>query len=308
MGLLNNSLNIIMNINEAIEDNTVTIKDIDNLISHSTLNDEILACEINGVEIPINPTPFHCDTFIVMVCRAGRCKLKIDLNEYEIIKNTLLIIQPNSYLCINELDQEFDAICVACSVDLVENSLVVHPGLMKLLIHYRLNPATQLTSESANNIAEYYNFIKSKIDSPVTVFTKPKLTTLLQSALYEVLEAMEFHKGERIAAPTRKEEIMAKFIRLVSDNFINDRSVRFYADKLCISPKHLSTVVRNISGMTAGEWIDNYVILEAKMKLRSTTLSIQEISNQLNFANQSFFGKYFKHITGLSPTDYRNTL
>ncbi len=79
----------------------------------------------------------------------------------------------------------------------------------------------------------------------------------------------------------------------------------FYADKLFVTSKHLSAVLKEISDKTAGEWIDQRVILEAKLLLRSTGLNIQEISAKLNFANQSFFGKYFKHLTGMSPRDYR---
>lgn len=72
-----------------------------------------------------------------------------------------------------------------------------------------------------------------------------------------------------------------------------------------MTPKYLSLLVKNVSNRTAGEWIDNYVVLEAKALLSSSTLSIQEISDRLNFANQSFFGKYFKQHAGISPTEYR---
>ena len=70
---------------------------------------------------------------------------------------------------------------------------------------------------------------------------------------------------------------------------------------LCVTPKHLSATIKETSGRTAGEWIDSYVIIEAKTLLRNTGLTIQEVSAKLNFSNQSFFGKYFKHITGISP-------
>ena len=78
-----------------------------------------------------------------------------------------------------------------------------------------------------------------------------------------------------------------------------------YADKMFLTPKHLSTMVKEVSGKTAGEWIDSLVILEAKAMLKSSEQSIQEIADELHFANQSFFGKYFKHHTGFSPKEYR---
>ena len=87
----------------------------------------------------------------------------------------------------------------------------------------------------------------------------------------------------------------------------SERSVKFYADQLCLTPKHLSGVVKEVSGKTVGEWIDELVILEAKALLNSSSMNIQEIADRLNFANQSFFGKYFKHYTGMSPKEYRKS-
>ena len=94
---------------------------------------------------------------------------------------------------------------------------------------------------------------------------------------------------------------------LVEESFSKERSVNYYAEKLNITPKHLSAVAKETSGHTAGEWIDSYVILEAKMLLQNSEMSIQEISSRLNFANQSFFGKYFKHHTGVSPKAFRSS-
>ena len=84
-----------------------------------------------------------------------------------------------------------------------------------------------------------------------------------------------------------------------------NRSIAYYAKLLCISPKHLSATIKIMSGQTASEWIDNYVIIAAKAMLRSSSKTIQQISNDLNFSNQSFFGKFFKKYVGVSPTEYR---
>ena len=89
------------------------------------------------------------------------------------------------------------------------------------------------------------------------------------------------------------------------ENYKQERSVAFYADKLCVTAKYLSLISKEVSGQPAGNWIDEYVILEAKTLLKSSQMSIQEIADSLNFANQSFFGKYFKHHTGISPKEYR---
>lgn len=122
-----------------------------------------------------------------------------------------------------------------------------------------------------------------------------------------MMEITQFQAKDTLqfAKPTHREGIVAKFLKCVSDNFKTERRVEFYADKMCISSKHLSAVVKEVTGKTASEWIDIYVILEAKVLLHTTSLSIQQISGRLNFANQSFFGKYFKRLTGKTPTEFR---
>ena len=98
---------------------------------------------------------------------------------------------------------------------------------------------------------------------------------------------------------------MQNFLRTVQLHYKKERKVLFYADKLHLSAGYLSTVIKNISGKTAAEWIDDYVMLEAKTLLKSTNLTIQQISDNLNFPSQSFFGKYFKRQAGVSPKEYK---
>ena len=108
-----------------------------------------------------------------------------------------------------------------------------------------------------------------------------------------------------LLGPALPEEQFRQFMRLVTEHCKQERSVSFYAGEMCLSSKHLSAVVKRISGRTAGEWIDSLVILEAKVMLKSSEASIQEIAEELHFANQSFFGKYFKQHAGMSPKAYR---
>jgi AraC-like DNA-binding protein len=98
-----------------------------------------------------------------------------------------------------------------------------------------------------------------------------------------------------------------RFVNLVSEYFAQYRNVGFYADKLCMTPKYLSRVVREVTGRSAPEWIDSYVILEAKNLLKYSGLPIKEVVFKLNFPNQSVFYKFFKARTGMTPSEYRNS-
>ncbi|MCH5230755.1 MAG: AraC family transcriptional regulator [Muribaculaceae bacterium] len=109
------------------------------------------------------------------------------------------------------------------------------------------------------------------------------------------------------SAKKSSHRLTEKFLSLVQQNFKKERFLDFYAAQLEVSTKHLSRTVKESTGFTAVEWIDRFVILEAKVLLKSTNMTIQQISDELNFQSQSFFGKYFKKHIGRSPKDFRNS-
>ncbi|MDE7156255.1 MAG: helix-turn-helix domain-containing protein [Muribaculaceae bacterium] len=111
--------------------------------------------------------------------------------------------------------------------------------------------------------------------------------------------------GAKIPGPGRSTSYVSDFIKLLHANFMKERSVAFYAEQLCISPKYLSSVLKKYTHRSPGEWIDEYVILEAKNMLRFSGMSVQEVAYTLNFKSQSSFGKYFKNATGMSPTEFQ---
>ena len=104
---------------------------------------------------------------------------------------------------------------------------------------------------------------------------------------------------------SRAYAIFDQFIKLVSQHFKHERSVEWYSSEMCLTPNHLSEVVKLVSGKTAGQWINTLVIIEIKSLLMNTPLSIKEIAMEMNFPNQSFLGKYFKNTEGISPSDFR---
>ncbi len=95
------------------------------------------------------------------------------------------------------------------------------------------------------------------------------------------------------------------FMQLLASNYMDEREVAWYADALSLTPKYLSEVVKTVSGRTVGQWISLMVVMEIKSLLRNTDMSVKQIAQQLNFTTQSFMGRYFKNVTGLSPLDYR---
>lgn len=284
----------------------VTMHAIAKYVNNENLNEEIIVFDHDVKIANEKMFPIRIDAMLIALCTGGNGKIGIDLNQYELKRNSLIVIQPKNYIYLSEFSQEFEGSIVVCSRHLVEDVLPKLTDIVPLLIHHRTEPVTQLTESEATGIRNFYEFLREKLRGPKTRFLQQKINSILQATLYEMMDIID-QRSSKIpeSARTRKEEIMARFIMAVSEEFRTQRQVAYYAQKLCISPKHLSSVVKEISGRTAGDWIENYVVMESKVLLKTTDMTIQEIAVYLNFANQSFFGKYFKQHTGCSPTSYR---
>ena len=174
-----------------------------------------------------------------------------------------------------------------------------------LMIKAKQQPIIKLSPFEYNNIQQSFNFLISKIKTSVE---NPYNIQIVQNALltlaYECVGVTT--KSDNIEPPSsKKEALFNSFINLISQNHKQEHSVTYYAEKLFITPKYLARVVDEISHKPAKRWIDEYITLEAKMMLRSTQKTIQGISDELNFPDMSFFGKFFKRMTGMSPKAYR---
>lgn len=284
----------------------VTMHQIAKYVNNECLNDEIIVFDQDVSISNEDMFPLRIDALLIALGTEGTGKIGIDLREYELKRNSLIVIQPKNYIYLSQFGNQFKCSVAVCSKHLVEDVLPKLTDMLPLLIHHRTEPVTQLSEEEAGGIRLFYDFLRKKLNGPKTRFLQQKIRSMLQATLYEMMDINDRRSSQvEESSRSRKEEIMAKFIIAVSEEFRTQRQVAYYAQKLCISPKHLSSVVKEISGRTAGDWIENYVVMESKVLLKTTDMTIQEIALYLNFPNQSFFGKYFKQHTGHSPTSYR---
>lgn len=284
----------------------VTMHQIAKYVNNDYSNDEIIVFDQDVSISNEDMFPLRIDALLIALGTEGTGKIGIDLQEYELKRNSLIVIQPKNYIYLSQLGNQFKCSVAVCSKHLLEDVLPKLTDILPLLIHHRTEPVTQLSEEEAMGIRLFYDFLRKKLHASKTRFMQQKIRSMLQATLYEMMDIYDQHSSQvEESSRSRKEEIMAKFIIAASEEFRTQRQVAYYAQKLCISPKHLSSVVKEISGRTAGDWIENYVVMESKVLLKTTDMTIQEIALYLNFANQSFFGKYFKQHTGYSPTAYR---
>lgn len=162
-----------------------------------------------------------------------------------------------------------------------------------------------LNAEQFSQFKSYFKLIHKK-----TTENAPHTSAIIRSLIYIILNEIEdAHQKQNPADASETDKntnILTQFKSLLSEHFIQEREVSFYADKLHLTPKYFSTVIKKISGKTAGSWINDMVLLESKVRLQNHEQSISQIAYDLNFSDPSHFGKFFKKHTGLSPMEYRN--
>lgn len=286
-------------------DKIVPLREIAAYVNNPDADPEILAFEGRINPKDVGTDPLRIDALMMMLFTEGSGKISVDLKEYEVGVDSMMILNPHNYISIRDCTPDVSGKVLFISHKAVENILPKLTDLLPVIVYNRNMPVRRLNADEVDWMSGIFRLIRSKLEGKPTKFMMPKLYGILQAALYEIMDINIAGQANDKTMRSRKEELMAKFILAVMEDCTRHRKVEYYADRLCITPKHLSAVVKEISGMTAGKLIDNYVVLEAKMLLKNTDLTIQEIAARLNFPNQSFFGKYFKHSTGLSPSEFR---
>lgn len=259
-------------------------------------------------DIPMDEYPNRINTAVIAVCLSGKGKLGVNLKEYELSAGTLLMTLPDQIIQSMGVSDDFSGIYIGVSPQFIDRTFTQIKELLTFMFYIKEHPCVPLSKEEQECIAEYHSFLWKKVKMENNIFRKEITREILAAMFYDLYNICRKHMpSDEIRYKSRKEELFEKFMREVSANYKVERSVTFYANKLCLTPKHLSGVVKEVSGKTAGEWIDNLVVLEARTLLKSSEMSVQEIAEYLHFANQSFFGKYFKHYVGMSPKEYRRS-
>lgn len=273
-------------------------------------DDFILARQTNNVDLRLLRFPSRIEGFVAAYCRKGHFKCTINLTEYEIHDGMLIVNVPNNIIQLEPIDPD----------EVVEMTiLAVSPQYMNTLssdldkicvdaISMLKSPIMEITPEGVNIATQYLQLIDNVINAD-SEYRNDSISYLLTSIFYLIggmlKKRLDAEEEDNDKISSRHKKVFEMFIELVEKYHNKERSVGFYADKLCISSKYLSQIVKNVSGFSAPEIIDKYVILEAQHLLRHSNLSVKEIANQLNFPNNSFFYKYFKLRTGCTPNSYR---
>lgn len=266
-------------------------------------NDLVLVDDITKLTFPQEPR--RADCLILALCIQGKAEYTLDTIRHQVTPGDIIII--NSGQVIDNFYQSSDCLAAALVMSdpfFYEIMSSVH-DLSYLFTFARTHPVFHLTPEEIENTLTYIHIIKSKVENTNHRFRRDTVRSLIQALIYDTGETIARLQQNPDNKNSRAESIYVEFMLLVEKNFRRERRVAWYAEQLKITPKYLAETTKLVSRRTPNDWIDDYVVLELRVLLKNTTLSIKAIADAMNFPNQSFLGKYFKEHVGMSPSEYR---
>lgn len=243
----------------------------------------------------------------VLFCSKGSISISSDLEHHVINPRSMFVCPPGSIVQI-ESEQDAAVHFIFCEEEFVNRVHLDQKQLLHLFMEVRTTPCLQLDDSEWSSINHTLEEIFTEGRSGrEDLFSAEIMYSLFRALAYRISRVIDDRMKTRKETPSlpRHTAYFNAFIEELSHNYMQERSVGFYADRLHLTPKYLTTLLRTTTGRTATQWIDDYVVLEAKNLLKYSSMNIQEVAYYLHFPNQSFFGKYFKQHTGMTPSAYR---
>lgn len=249
---------------------------------------------------PYVEEPYRAESYAVGYLKSGSIKMRTGLVEKVVHAPSIITIGPSAIRSFSEDSREMQMDIIFFKSDFfLENQANVFFLVQFDFFENNDKHDVKLTKESEQTFKDIFKLIRSVLDS-----SSKHERSILRSYLYILIYEIDAVKS-LITGDPNLNPLFERFRDNLMKHFLRQRAVGFYADQLNVSRKYLSEVIKKHSGRTAGEWIDEAVILEAKVLLKNKSLTINQISDMLNFSSQSVFGKFFKSCTSSSPLEYR---
>ena len=241
----------------------------------------------------------------LVVCTRGSYSFKVNDEKMEARAGETLFLTENVHFQIESVSADLEYSLLFYRIAPIRDILGNTVMMMRLYATLNPRPFIVLATGEEYALADYTQLLPSASYTESTMFDGHERKLLMLSLTYRLCSIFNRKVVQGGEASGHKIDIFVKLITLISDHYPKERSVSFYADRLCLSPKYLSSMVKGICGYTVQDLVFKAIIRRAIFLMTSTSKTIQEISDELNFPNASAFGTFFKKHTGLSPKNYR---
>ncbi len=283
---------------------TIGIKDIKRAFQlFDNFQDKVIIKE--GRVVAEQHVALRLEPFMFILVLKGTITIKVDYCPYTLCANNFLTIMPSHIIQVIGTSQDFDSKMLMVIPEFIHLPDSISPSITQFM-QLRKHPIMELTSEETRQIVNQIATIKEKIQLRTHNLQSVVIMLSLISFLVEIVNLRQIKSKKPVAIhQTRQDEILNDFLGLLLNNCKERHEVSFYANKLCITPQYLSVVLKESTGKTANQLIDEARVVEAKLFLRSQEYTIQQVADILRFADQSVFGKFFKKHTGSTPSEYK---
>ncbi|GEM_PF-6067739 len=259
-------------------------------------------CErVNGSDF--DEKTYMLDRILLIKMVRGSVKVEINGKQFVLSSQHFAFLPPHSSVHVVKCSYDMEAVVVGFMMALQE---VVLQKLGHAFFVYAFRKMVwQLTPEGDKTLTAFCTMFEQHCRKPVDAYSGDIANSLFNAFLLSFYQAVKDKFEDTDVTSATNKSIAAKFAFLLHENFKQKHTVSFYADKLCISSKYLTQVIKNSTGFTPKTAIDHSLGIEALFLLGNTSLNVQEISNKLGFPDQSYFGRFFKRLFGLSPMQFR---
>ena len=250
--------------------------------------------------------PVKCESFFTVILIEGEVRILINLHEVVVTPGHMLMMMPGCIFQNQSQSSDLRFFGVMLETEYMDD-MRKSVGIRLDLTHRYYNYIVRhISPDVMTNNLQMYRMIRDELTMGDYLYKKEVVQRYCE---VWVLKSLSLNTGadtpELTKPMSRKEQIFHDFLTLLEKFYTQERSISFYADRMCLTPKYLSTIIKDVSGKHGMQWIDEYVTLEAKAMLRNSELSVKQVSDHLNFPSQSMFGRFFKKMTGYSPKQYK---
>lgn len=262
--------------------------------------------------------PLRLEGNIILFCVRGSIRMSINLDDFDIVEGSLVIVTAQDIVKVERIysqsPDQLHFVMIAMSENFVSELKVDFRKILNEGLILIETPVINLDNDLQEIFTDYLKLLARITDSGLRMnqdAVRSLVSSMSSIAAGQWLASVDKIKSRSLVSTNLRSDhkrlVFQQFMKLIHENYSKEHQVIYYADRLCISPKYLSRLCKEISGKSAPEWIDAYIMLDAKNLLKYSTMPIKEIVYRLSFSNQTVFYKFFKKHTGMTPTEYRNS-
>ena len=262
----------------------------------SSIDDEMLLFR--------NRFPMKLALSCMLIVVKGTVKFSINFHDYVVTSGTCVVIMSGTIVEQIATDEQAKVILLSFSQNDFRSKASYYQHNFHRLYALQVLQVT-LQPQHLDLLMNTYRMLRTILTDPAFEYKREDTASRCIDLMGSIIEQGASEQFDYTPKTSRKDEIVSRFLQCVADNYRQHRELGFYADQLCLSLKYMSHVIYEQTRRHPSQWIKDYVILDAKTMLRSGRYSVQQVADELNFPNQSFFGKYFKEAVGVSPKKWK---